>query len=89
MDSEQRQSQKIRVFESLRKAPKTRLQVAIELDILRGNVCYFIRDFRQVERVAVYKKGKDPVTGHEAEFLTTDPDLFPQDNQMKIFEGVE
>jgi hypothetical protein len=86
MDSKQRQSQKIRVYESLKEAPKTRLQVALELDILRGNVCYFIRDFRNVERVAVYKKGKDPITGHKSEFLTTDTALFPEDNQTRLFD---
>lgn len=86
MDTKERRSQKIRVFESLKEAPKTRLQVALELNILRGNVCYFIRDFRKVERVAVFKKGKDPITGHKAEFLTTDTALFPEDNQRGLFD---
>ncbi len=86
MDSKERRSQKIRVFECLKEAPKTRLQVALELNILRGNVCYFIRDFRKTERVAVFKKGNDPITGHKAEYLTTDTALFPEDNQTRLFE---
>jgi len=86
MDSKEKRSQKIRVFECLKQVPKTRLQVALELNILRGNVCYFIRDFRKVDRVAVYKKGKDPITGHKAEYLTTDTALFPEDNQTRLFD---
>ena len=86
MDSIKRQSQKVRVFQSLKEAPKTRLQVALELGILRGNVCYFIRDFRKAGRVAVFKKGKDPITGHKAEYLTTDTALFPENNQKGLFD---
>lgn len=85
MDSKERLSQKIRVYESLKEAPKTRLQVALELNILRGNVCYFIRDFRKVEGVAVFKKGRDPITGHKSEYLTTDTALFPEKSQMELF----
>jgi hypothetical protein len=89
MDGKEFQSQKIKVFESLKEKPKTRLQVSFETNILRGNICYFVRDFRNLHKVAVYKKGIDPLTGHKAEYLTTDPDLFPNDNQLGLFDGTD
>lgn len=86
MNTRKRLNQKTRVYQSLRQYPKTRLQVALELNILRGNVCYFIREFRKADRVSVYRVGRDPITGHKAEFLTTDPSLFPVSNQLELLK---
>jgi len=85
MDSKEKRSQKTRAFECF-KTPKTRLQVAFELNILRGNVCYYVDDFRRLETIAVVKKDRDPLTGHKAEYLTTDTALFPEDNQTRLFD---
>ena len=63
--------------------------LALELGILRGNVCYFVRDFRKSNQIGVFKVGYDPITGHKAEFLTTDPALFPKTNQTELFNEGE
>lgn len=86
MQSKEYISQKIKVFECLKEKPKTRLQVAIETNILRGNICYFVRDFRECEQIAVIRKGTDPITGHKSEYLSTDPALFPKKAQTELFE---
>jgi|AntRauTorcE11897_2_1112592.scaffolds.fasta_scaffold00064_38 hypothetical protein len=87
MDSKTYQTQLRRVFLAFKEKPKTRLQVANECNILRGNVCYFVRDLKRRKQIAVIKTGKDPITKHKAEFLSTDKDLFPPEMQTKMFEG--
>lgn len=88
MDSETKSIQIQRVFKALSKAePMTRLQVAEQTNIRRANVCWYIRDFKKHSQVAVVKKGIDPITKHKAEFLTTNPDLFPEDNQTNLFSN--
>ncbi len=87
MDSKTYQSQIKRVFKAFKEKPKTRLQVAQECGILRGNVCYFVRDLKKRKQIAVIRTGKDPITRHKSEFLSTDPDLFPPEMQKELFEG--
>lgn len=88
MDKQTKANQTRKVFKALHgDNPLTRLQVAELTGIRRANVCWYIRDFRKRSQVAVVKKGIDPITRHPAEFLTTNPDLFPEDNQPNLFEG--
>ena len=88
MDDTTYQSQLRKVFKAFQEKPKTRLQVAEECGILRGNVCYYVRDLKHMKRIAVIKTDRDPITKHKAEFLSTDRDLFPPELQRELFEGV-
>ena len=88
MDDKTYKTQLKKVFKAFQETPKTRLQVADECGILRGNVCYYVRDLKRRKQIAVIKTGKDPKTRHKAEFLSTDPDLFPPELQRELFEGV-
>lgn len=78
MDNKEYKTQFKKVFEAFKEKPKTRLQVAVETNILRGNVCYFVRDLRQRKQITVVKKGKCPISKHRAEFLSTDEKLLPK-----------
>ena len=72
------------VYNSFLESPKTMLQVAIETGILRANICRYVRTFRKLDKIAIVRIGYCPITKHKAGFYTTDPALFPSDNQLKI-----
>jgi hypothetical protein len=74
------------VYQSLLVQPKTMLQVSRETNIERANICWYVRDMREHDQVAVIKHGICPVSRHRAGFLTTDPNLFPlQSVQPTLF----
>lgn len=77
MQSREYKTQFKKVYEAFKDKPKTRLEVALETNILRGNVCYFVRDLQKLKQIAVIRKGKCPITKHKAEFLSTDEKLLP------------
>jgi len=85
MDSNTYQNQLARVVEAFKEKPKTMLQVATETGILRGNICYFVRDLQKHHEIALIRKGKCPVSKHTAGFYTTDPDLIPKPGQSELF----
>ncbi|MCW9708087.1 hypothetical protein [Fodinibius salsisoli] len=88
MDDQTKRNQIRKTFQALHgDEPLTRLQVAQKTGIRRANVCWYIRHFRKRNQVAVVRKGIDPITRHPAEFLTTNPDLFPDDPQTDMFGG--
>jgi hypothetical protein len=89
MDDNTKRNQVRKTFLCLNEQPRTRLQVAEITGIRRANICWYIRDFRERNQVAVVKKGIDPISKHPAEFLTTDPDLFPDENKADLFGGME
>ena len=89
MDNKTYQTQLRKVYKAFKEKPKTRLQVAEECGILRGNICYYVRDLKRRKQIAVIRTGKDPITRHKSEFLSTDTDLFPPEMQRELFEGVE
>lgn len=74
-----------RVYLLLWKEPKTMLMVASELGIYRANVCRYVGKLRERNCIVEVKKGKCKVSGDWAEYLTTNPLLFPKANQIKLF----
>lgn len=74
-----------RVYKAFYSAPKTMLMVSNETGILRANVCRYVRAFRQSDKIAEVKKGLCKISKHRAGFLTTNPDQFPQSNQLKMW----
>ena len=81
MNDQTYQSQLRRTRKAFADKPKTRLQVAIETGILRGNICYYVRDLKEANQLRVTRKGTCPISNHTAEFLSTDPNLFPSEDK--------
>lgn len=71
------QAQMKRVFEALKKHPKTMLAVSVETGILRANICRYIAIWRKAGLVKVVKYGICPISKHRAGFYTTNQELFP------------
>ena len=74
-----------RVYKAFFEAPKTMLMVSNETGILRANICRYVRTFRQSDNIAEVKKDLCKISNHRAGFLTTNPDKFPQSNQLKMW----
>lgn len=85
MDDKTYQSQIKKVTAAFKEKPKTMLEVATETGILRGNICYFVRDLRKQKKIVTVKKGKCPVSKHKAQFLSTDEEYFPKETQPELF----
>ena len=66
----------------LRRNTVSRWMAAIALNIPLQSVCFAIGELRDSDSVAVAKKGRCAISGRFVEFLTTDPDKFPQSNQL-------
>lgn len=64
----------------------TMKMVAVVLDVDRGNICYCIGRLRKQGAVALVKKGRCPITKENGVgFYTSNPDLFPFNNQLNLF----
>jgi hypothetical protein len=76
-----------RVFASLSEQPKTMLMVEVETGIMRSNICWYVREWRKSNNVAIVKLGDCPISKHGGvQYLTTNPKLFPnQSNQLNLF----
>lgn len=72
------------VWEYLQDKVATQTQVAVALNIYRPNLCRRKRTLEKIGELAVVKKGICPITKHKAGFITTNPDLFPNDPQLKL-----
>lgn len=88
MNSQTRRNQVRKVFEAFREAPKTMKMVSVETGIQRANICWYIRDFRQQNKVALVKEDRCSITKHPAQYLTTDPDKVEAiHNQLELQEA--
>lgn len=74
------------VFKAFFESPKTMKEVDKETGIMRENICRYIRYFRQQKQIALVGYRKCKVTGNgKVGTYTTNPDLFPVSNQLKLF----
>ncbi len=73
------------VKEFLSNCKATATEVAVALNIYRPNVCRWKRRLEKQGHLAVIKKVKCPITKHSAALLTTNPDYFPIQSQLKLF----
>jgi hypothetical protein len=78
-EGKKRRSQLQIVDESFLLRPSTRLMIARATGIDRGNICYYVGMLREAGRITVVKHGLCLISKHQAEYLTTDPALMPQD----------
>lgn len=65
------------VFNAFLETPKTMLMVAHETGIERANICRYVAEWREYDKIAVVRRGFCPITHFRAGFYTTDPALFP------------
>ena len=71
------ESQRVRVWRALYNRPMTRLQVASIERVPIQSVCYIVRSLRLEGKIRVAFKGKCPISGLQAEFITTAPPIEP------------
>lgn len=65
--------------------PQTMKMLSVKSGIDRANICWFCRDLRHANRIGVVKVARCRVTKHLANYYTTNPELFPQSNQLELF----
>lgn len=65
--------------------PKSRFMVAIETGVPIQNVCRLVDMLRDDNNIAIAKKGCCEISHELVEFLTTNPEDFPEDNQLTLF----
>ncbi len=81
----QNKDQMQKVFEGFFSEPQTMKMLSTKLNIDRANICWYCRDFRKNNQIGIVKKGICSITKHGANYYTTNPKLFPQSNQIKLF----
>ncbi|HET8962478.1 MAG TPA: hypothetical protein VFM99_01175 [Chitinophagales bacterium] len=65
--------------------PQSMKMLAVKTGIDRSNICRYVDTLRKSKKIAVYKRFVCKITKRVVNFYTTNPDLFPQDNQIKLF----
>ncbi len=71
--------------EGLKNQPLTMLMLSNRVGIERANLCRYISRLQRSKNVALVKKGYCQITKRLAGYYTSDPVLFPQNPQLKLF----
>jgi hypothetical protein len=74
-----------KVYKGFFEQPQSMKMLSIRLNIDRANICWFCRDLRKTYKIDIAKKGVCKITNRVVNFYTTNPDLFQQSNQLKMF----
>lgn len=73
-------SQQQKVYESFLERPKTMKEVSIETDIDRSYICRYIAHLRNDNKIRFLQKRFCKITNYIAGEYTTNPELFPKQN---------
>ena len=73
------------VYKGFFEQPQSMKMLSIRLNIDRANICWFCRDLRKSDKIDIARKGVCKITNRVVNFYTTNPDLFEQSNQLKMF----
>jgi hypothetical protein len=74
------------VYKAFFESPKTMKEVDAETTVMRENICRYVRTLRNEDRIALVGYRKCKITGNDkVGIYTTNPDLFPKSNQLKMF----
>lgn len=65
----------------------SRYMVAIETQVPIQNVCRYVDMLKSNNSIALVRKDYCRISGELVEFLSTNPELFPKDSQLKIWEA--
>ena len=79
------QNEYLKVYQYLYQTSATRKEVSVALKIDRANICWYVGKLRKSDRVWVIRKKRCSYTRHIVEEITCNPDLKPDDNQLKLF----
>lgn len=60
-----------RVYKSFSERPKTMLEVAIETNILRANLCRYVAEWKKENSIELIKFGICPISKHRAGYYYT------------------
>ncbi|RXP46873.1 hypothetical protein EC396_13415 [Lutibacter sp. HS1-25] len=75
-----------KVFNAFFDNPKTMKEVDIYTGVMRENICRYVCALRQKNKIALVGYRKCKITGkYKVGTYTTNPDLFPRSNQLKMF----
>lgn len=64
----------------------SRFMASVATGIPLQNVCRYVATLRDLKQIAVIRKDLCRISGEKVEFLSTNPELFPIDQQKKLFE---
>lgn len=73
------------VKQYLFKQTASRYMVAIDTHIPIQNVCRYVDMLKAGNSIAVVRKGYCRISGELVEFLSTDPEKFPNDSQLTLW----
>lgn len=73
------------IFHYLKSHTATASMVADATGIPQKSICRHKRNLEKQDRLCEVEKKLCKATGFPAWYLTTNPDLFPKSNQLKIF----
>lgn len=73
------------VYKGFFNEPQSMKMLSIKLNIDRANICWFCREFRKNNQLAIFKKGLCKITKRYVNHYTTNPELIPIDKQTKLF----
>ena len=74
-----------KVFKAFKEKPSTMLMISIKTGILRANICRYVAKWEKQGIIAEVKTDICKVSKFQAGYYTTDPELFPESNQIKLF----
>lgn len=75
------------VLKAFYEQPKTMLMVEVETGIMRSNITWYVDEWRKQDKIIEVKQGVCPISKYPTVgYYTTNPDLFPKSNQLKMFE---
>lgn len=74
-----------KVFKAFNERPSTMLMISIKTGILRANICRYVATWEKQGRIAEVKNDLCKISKFPAGYYTTDPKLFPESNQIKMF----
>lgn len=78
-------NQKKTIFQYLQKHIATGSMIAKATGIPQKSICRYKRDLELQGILSEVEKKECKFTGFRAWYLTTNPDLFPNSNQLKLF----
>ena len=77
-------SQLQKVYHYWKSTIASRYMIAIATDIPIQNICRHVEILKTTGQIAIVSKDYCAITGELVEFLSTDENNFPPDNQLKL-----
>lgn len=76
-----------RVFDALKEKPMTMKEADVYTGVMRENICRYISELMRLGLIAITRKRRCSVTGYPSvNEYTGNSDLFPESNQLELFE---